>query len=170
MLSHPEGVTGIPWNLPFGVLLQDKLETLNVCEITSRLFYTGITSPPQPLSLWHPVTNLPYQGSTLGTPPLCPSDSGKPLCLLPGIHSERYKHNKLMLTPHSSLNFNIIYSHINDEFHRCACYNLDISPDTNPWILTSTGPFFAGKKVFASRFLPLLQICFLKQRQNTHLN
>lgn len=82
------GVTTIPWNFLFSILLQDKLETLNVSEITSRLFYMGITSPPQPLSLSHPVTNLPYHRSTLGTPPLCPSDSGKPLCLLPGIHSK----------------------------------------------------------------------------------
>lgn len=151
------GVTGIPWNLPFGVLLQDKLETLNVCEITSGLFYTGITSPPQPLSLSHPVTNLPYQGSTLGTPPSCPSDSGKPLCLLPGTHSERYRH-KLMLTPHSSLNFNILYSHTSDEFHGCASYYLGISPDTSgisPESSESSPPL-------ASRFLPLLQICLLK--------
>lgn len=130
-LSHGDGSHRHSLKPPICVLLQDKLETLNVCEITSGLFYTGITSPPQPLSLSHPVTNLPYQGSTLGTPPLCPSDSGKPLCLLPGIHSERYKH-KLMLAPHSSLNFNIIYCHVSDEFHGCASYNLGISPDTNP--------------------------------------
>lgn len=121
-----------------------------MCEITSGLFFTGITSPPRPLSLSHPVTNLPYQGSTLGTPPLCPSDSGKPLCLLPGIHSERYKH-KLMLTPHSSLNFNIIYSHISDEFHGCASYNSDISPDTNP-----VNPDHICQQVFAASPTDLL--------------
>lgn len=71
------------------VLLQGKLQTLNMTEITSGLlFHTGITSPPQPLSLSHPVTNLPYHSFTLGTPPLCPSDSENPLCLLPGMDCE----------------------------------------------------------------------------------
>lgn len=47
------------WNFLVSILLQDKLETLNMTEITSGLlFHTGITSPPQPLSLWHPLTLL----------------------------------------------------------------------------------------------------------------
>lgn len=126
-------------------------------EITSGLlFHTGIISPPQPLSLSHPVTNLPYHSFTLGTPPSCPSDSENPLCLLPGIYRERQKH-KLMYTPYSIVNcINI------------ATYNSHITQDVNsvnPDRPVTFATPFTSRLVF---FPTLLQICFLRTK-TTHI-